>query len=422
MSVDGAAVSDATAGRPGGATPILVATAVAGAAGYLATAVVGATRPAADYVDFGVFWATLYMIIAALSGFQQEVTRATHPLPDGTTGPRFGVAFRFGVVATAATAIVVGVISIWLAPVLFSADGWLLAIPIVVGAAGYVVVAVLCGTLYGLSLWSAVAFMIGVDGVLRLGAITAVVLAGGDVVALAWAVVLPFPVTPAILWWFFRSSVARRSTLDVRPGRLTWNVSRTLVAAVAVGVLMSGYPLFLRLAFPLETGALLGAIIFAITIVRAPLVIVVLALQSYLVVRFRESEAAAGPLFARFTVLVLAAAAVLALGATFVVPPVLGVFWPDYVLPGWFFGALVATSGLLGMLCLTGPVTLARRLHGWYAAGWAAAALVSIAALLLPMAIEAALLVSLTVGPLIGVAVHAIGARRNLQASELPFE
>ena len=79
---------------PSGVVAILIATAIAGGCGYIVTAVVGATRPADEYADFGVFWATLYLVIAALSGVQQEVTRATRPVSVAMTRPATPVARR----------------------------------------------------------------------------------------------------------------------------------------------------------------------------------------------------------------------------------------------------------------------------------------------------------------------------------------
>lgn len=395
---------------PSGVVAILIATAIAGGCGYIVTAVVGATRPADEYADFGVFWATLYLVIAALSGVQQEVTRATRPV-SAAAAPHRHVAVRFGVVSALIIAALLLITAIWWAPALFGGQGWALAVPIALGSAGYVVVAVLAGTLYGLTLWSAIARMIALDGILRLVGVLAVIALGGDIGALAWAVVIPFPLTPLLLWWSMRSDVAGSSELDVGPRRLTWNVGRTVVASVAVGVLVSGFPLLVRLAFPEASAASIGSLVFAINIVRAPLVIVVLALQSYLIVRFRSQRAHAGRAFLSLAALVIAASVVLAVAAVFAVPAVLSLLWPDYVLSGWFFGALVATSGLLGLLCLSGPLTLARSQHAVYALGWIVAAVSTVGVLLIPGPIDVMVIVALTIGPILGVAVHLVGTR-----------
>ncbi|WP_448003849.1 hypothetical protein [Agromyces bauzanensis] len=407
--------------RTGGVTSILVATAVAGGSGYLATAIVGATRPPTDYAAFGVFWATIYLVIAVLSGIQQEVTRATVPVEPGTPAPRH-LAFRFGAATALVTAVALAATAVfWAAPV-FGADGARLVPPIVLGAAGYVVVAVISGTLSGLRAWTAVAFMIGVDGVLRLAAILTVLAVGGDVVALAWAIAVPFPLTPLLLWWFFRRAVVGRSSLDVGARALVWNSARTVVASVAVGVLVSGYPLLLKVARPDTPDAELGSVIFAVNLVRAPLVIVVLALQGYLVVAFRSAGARSWRLFGRIAAALAGATVVLAAAAGLVGPPILEAWWPEYVLSGWFLAALVASSGLLGLLCVSGPLVLARAEHGIYTTGWVVAAVTTIVCLVaVPGGLATAMIVSLVAGPVVGVAVHLVGLavrRRQARAAD----
>ena len=395
--------------RPRGVTSILVATAVAGGSGYIAMAIVGATRPPAEYAGFGVFWAAIYLVIAMLSGVQQEVTRATIPVPQGHP-PRHHLALRFGAVTAVVVALVLAATSpLWAIPV-FGDGGWPLVLPIVLGAAGYVVVAVLAGTLYGLELWTAIAFMIAVDGVLRLLAILLVLAFGGDVVPLAWAVAVPFPLTPLVLWWFFRRRVAGRTMLDVGARALVWNSARTVAASIAIGVLVSGYPLLLKVARPDTQPDELGTAIFAVNLVRAPLVIVVLALQSYLIVHFRGAGARSWSSFLRIAAMLSAATIVLAAAAGLLGPLILEAWWPAYVLDGWFLAALVVTSGLLGLLCVSGPLVLAHAQHGVYTSGWIAAALATIVCLIVvPGGLGVAVIVSLMVGPLIGVAVHVVG-------------
>ncbi|KQQ95842.1 hypothetical protein ASF62_05010 [Leifsonia sp. Leaf325] len=394
-----------------GATPILAATVVAGASGYLVTTLVGATRPPAEYAGFAVFWSTLYLVIAALSGLQQEITRGTHPRPaDAGRGPRFPLAARFAASVAAITAIVVLAATPFLTA-LIPGEGVTPALAIALGTASYVVVAVLAGTLYGLSLWPAIGLMISIDGVLRLVGVVIVILAGGGISELMWAVVLPFPITPLVLWWFLRRRVRGRSQLDVGPRRLTWNIARTLAASVSTGILISGYPLLLSATSVGVPAARLGALVFGISLVRAPLVIVVLSLQSFLVVRFRDDAAHAYRLFVRLALLIAVVAAVLAVIAAFVVPAVLDALWPAYHLDGWTVAGLVATSGVLGILCVSGPLTLARGRHGAYTAGWVVAAVTTIGLLLVPLAIEERMVLSLAVGPVIGVIVHTIASR-----------
>ena len=63
-----------------GLTTILIATAIAGVASYAVTILIPNQIGLAEYAIFAVFWSTLYFVVGALGGIQQEVTRATRPV------------------------------------------------------------------------------------------------------------------------------------------------------------------------------------------------------------------------------------------------------------------------------------------------------------------------------------------------------
>lgn len=395
-----------------GAPLILVATAVAGGSGYLATAVVAAAKSPDQYLVFGAFWSALYLVIAALSGIQQEVTRASSASASANVsagpGPR-AIAGRFALIAAAVVAVaVVGTSPLWTRAVAESSViGF--AVPIAFGAAGYVFVAVVCGLLYGHRLWLAIAGMIGLDGLLRLAGIGLALLAGGSFEMLAWAVVLPFPLTLAILWWTFRSRLVGSSTLDVGLGRLAWNSSRTVVASIATGLLVSGFPLLLTMTSGSADPGRLGSLLFAINIVRAPLVVVVMSLQSYFIVRFSARPRDAIRLFANGSAVVLAAALLLAVGAWFFAPWAFSLLWPAYEITPLVAAGLVLASGLLGVLCLSGPLALAESRHAIYTLGWVLAAVVTVIVLVLPLALIPRSLLAMLIAPLAAIIVHVVG-------------
>jgi hypothetical protein len=382
---------------------VLAATAIAGGSAYIANALVGATSSAADYAVFGVFWSALYLVIAALSGIQQEIARATRPVT--AAGPSEGIR-RFALLAAAAAMLIVAASSpLWIGAIDGGSGGpWLL--PILVGAGGYVVVTVVVGVLYGLELWVPIALMSSVDGLLRLVLILIVLSTGADQGWLAWAVVAPFPLTPLLLWLTFRRRVAGRFVLDVRLPALARNSVRSVGATIATGVLISGFPLVLALVASEEPAAELGAVVLAINLVRAPLVIVVLSLQSFFVVRFRSLGGRASRLFIRIGAAILAATALLAIAAFIAGPPIITLLWPQYDIDVSLIVGLVVASGLLGVLCVSGPLVLARGDHGQFFAGWAIAAAVTVGLLLVPLPLESRVLLALGVAPIVGAAVH----------------
>lgn len=401
---------------PIGVAPILLATVIAGGSGYIINAIVPIFRSPAAYADFSVLWSALYLIIAALSGVQQEVTRATSHRKVVDTNTSASPVRSFALVVAGITGVVILLSGVWWLPAVVGGNGWALAVPLSIGAASYVVVAVLCGTMYGLELWAVVGMMIGADGVLRLIGVGVALALGAGTIGLFWAVIVPFPLTPPILWFFVRKRIVGKSELDVARGRLTWNVLRTIVASAATGVLISGFPLLLAATSPLATKQDLAAVNLSINLIRAPLVIVVLSLQSYLVVRFRNSAGAAFGQFVRLVLLIASVTVILSAAAWALGPVVLGWFGHAYMLDGWTVAALVGASGLLGILCVSGPLALGLSRHGVYVAGWVIAALASVLCLVGPGALVPRMLVSLAVGPAIGVVVHTLGvvvARRH---------
>jgi hypothetical protein len=237
-------VAPATASRLSGFSVILIATLISGVSSYMVTWLVPRQIGLAGYAVFAVFWSSTYLVVGALFGIQQEVTRATRQL-ESTSAPRVNRARNFGLAAgSTVLVLVVGSAAVWVHQV-FTSEGWNLIAPLAVGTASFVMVAVVCGTLYGLGEWRLLALMMVADALLRLVAISVVLTVTTNVVALAWAVAIPFPLALIVLWPLIRRSVIGRAQLDVGYGALTWNVARTIIAAASTGVMVSGFPLIL---------------------------------------------------------------------------------------------------------------------------------------------------------------------------------
>lgn len=399
---------------PNGAVLILAATAIGGGAGYVLQIITGAALGTAAYAPFSVFWSALYLLVSALSGLQQEVARATHPLENGATAGRTPLLRNFALGAALVVAVVLaGTAWLWVGAV-FPVNGWSLVLPLVIGLAAYLVVATISGVLYGLSFWTAAAAMTIIDGLLRFAIVGGMLLFTTDTAVLAWGVALPFAITPLVLWRFIRRGVVGRFGIDVGPRELSWNVLRTVVAAAATGVMVSGLPLIIQATGDIVSANAFGSLTYAITLTRAPIVIVVLALQSYLVVVFRSHANAVLGWVLRLAAVVLAGSGLLALLAWWLGPWALSVLFgrPD-VLAGGTIALLVASAGLVGVLCVTGSATLARAQHGPFTAGWIVAAVVTVLVLALPLGLHERTLLALTLGPLAGLIVHTVALVRG---------
>lgn len=385
---------------------ILAATAISGIAGYLVTWFVYRQIGAAAYATFAIFWAALFLVVGGLSGIQQEITRATRPLPPESLQQR-NAAKTFGVaLAVVIFVLILATASLW-ATAVFRDLGWSLVWPLAVGSACYVLVATLAGSLYGLSNWRPLAAMIVADGVLRLLLLVVVLAMTQDPVVLAWAVALPFPLVILLLWPFLRAGLAGQGVIDVGFKALSWNVSRTVLASISSAVLISGFPLVLGVFGRAEQPALLGELIFVITLVRAPLIIIAMSLQSYFVVQFRDQITGGWKLFLQAQGVITGGGAAIAVLGWFFGPVVFGwVSGQPVTLSGTYFAILVASSALVASLCVSGPAVLARSQHVQYSVGWVVAAIATVGIMMLPVDFQPKVALTLILGPVAGLVVH----------------
>ncbi|MEV8252587.1 hypothetical protein AB0O95_01330 [Rhodoglobus sp. NPDC076762] len=402
-------MTSSTASRvPSGVMLILVATAIAGIAGYLVTFVVYRQIGAAPYALFAVFWAAIYLVIGGLSGIQQEITRAT-TLVEPRADRQASKARSFAVVLSCIVALsIVASAPLW-AEAVFAANSWNLVWPLAVGAASYVLVATLSGSLYGAAQWRSVALMTGADGILRLILLSIALLFTQDIVVLAWTVALPFPLVLLLLWPAIRGGFVGRTALDVGHRALSWNVARTVLASASTAVLVSGFPLLLATTAVGENQAFVGELIFTITLTRAPLIVTIMSLQSFLVVRFRDGQSSWLNLFIRVQGSILLGGVTLAGLGWWLGPDVFElVSGRPTLVGGELIATLVMSSALVAMLSVTAPAVLARGQHMVYSLGWLAAALTTVIVMLLPGELVTRVSLALVLGPLAGLIVHSL--------------
>lgn len=408
-----------TGRRVNGLLVVIVATAIAGATGYVIQAVAGFGLTPAEYAGFGTYWATLYLVVGGVSGIQQEVSRASHPpearaIPDRNTN-LFAFASIFGLLILA---IVWGTAPLWAGRV-FGEDAFVDVVAIGIGAASYAFFAAVCGVLYGRKAWIPLAVVTILDPALRLVLLSIAIASDAAQVWIDLAVVVPIPMTVIVAVLIVRRFVRGRTRVDVPLRGLVGNSAKTIVGATATAVLVSGLPLFIGASAASEDPTEVGALIFNITLTRAPLVIPFLALQSYLIVYFRESRKRAAIALTRILLSVLALTAVASVLAGLFAPAVIGaLFGDDYVVSGWTVAGLVASAGLTGALCVTGPATIARSGHTAFLVGWVVAAVTLITVLFAPFDLITRTIAALALAPALGLMVHigyliAMGVRRR---------
>lgn len=391
-----------------GFSQVLSATVVAGVAGYLVTWLVYRQVGPSEYASFAVFWSAIYLLIGGLSGIQQEVARATTPMVPALV-PKVSRVRNFALAAALTVFVLIVASSPLWAEQVFPANGWLLVLPLALGCASYVIVAVLCGSLYGVAQWRSLALMIALDAVMRLLMLGVGLLLTHDLVVLAWLVALPFPLTAMLLWPLIRRGLIGRTTLDVGYRGLTWNVSRTILASASSAVLISGFPLLLGVTAANEPSKLVGELIFTITLARAPLIVAIMSMQSYFVVRFRDHASTWWQTFLRVMGLIFGAALVLAALAWWLGPPVFSwVSGTPTTVDGVLLAVLVGSSALVAALCVSGSAVLARNAHFVYSLGWVAAALLTVVVMVSPLEFLSRVAWALVLGPIAGLVVHLL--------------
>lgn len=379
----------------------------AGAVGYAIQGLVPRFVPdQATYLEFSVFWSTLFLLGAALSGVQQEVTRATHPAPPGTPRSTIGH-YTLGTLIIVGG--VVGLTSPLWAGLVFPVSTVANAALLTMGAVGYAAMSVLMGLLYGIMLWPGVAALTLTDAFLRLILILGVLLVRPDPILIAVAVVAPFPIAVLTIGLVSRNHLSA-FTLDVMQRQLARNTLSTVAGAAATGVLTSGFPLLIKVSSGAADTSAVAALVFVVTLTRAPLVVPALALQSYLTVHFRQRRGSLLAPMLRIVGAVIAVSAAVSAVAFFLEPLILQAIWgPDYTLDGWTCALIVLTAGATASLCVSGAAVLAANHHTVYVSGWAVAAAATVVAILLPLPLLPRVLTAMAVGPVLGLVAHAIG-------------
>jgi O-antigen/teichoic acid export membrane protein len=366
--------------------PFLVgATAVGGLAGYAVTWITFRGVGPASYANFAVFWSALYLAIGGLLGLQQELARATGPkmLDDSPSTFRRARTIPFSAASALVTLFFVSLSSFAWAPMVFRAEVFPMVSALVVGVSAYAIMAVMSGALYGLSRWGTLAVLLVTDALLRLIFVSLGLASGAGVVGLAWLVVAPIPATLLICSPLLFRFLRGRTAIDVSPRQLAFNSTGTVLAALATSLLVSGFPLLLGIAGSSVDPDELGSVVFAITLTRAPLVITVMSLQSYLVVVFKSAGRDSFRRLGLFSGVVGIAAVILGLVVSFAGIPLLTfVAGRDLGVDVLFFLLLVGSSFLLAMLSITGALVLAEGRHRLYLAGWGVAAVATSAILL----------------------------------------
>ncbi|NTV38366.1 MAG: hypothetical protein HGA51_00175 [Demequinaceae bacterium] len=405
----------------GTARDVLVATAIAGGSGYLITLAAGAVLGREAYLPFAAFWSALYFVVGALAGVQHETTRAARPAPGGTqTHPGTTARSVFLLTAAATLVLLVASAPMWVNRV-FEDHGNALLAPVLVGAIGYVAIAVASGVLAGLASWRLVAAVSIADALARLACVGIALTFTHDVVALAWCVAVPFGVVGLAVAWVITRAVRGLYTIDTPLRLLAWNATRTVVSGAAMGLLITGFPALLAATADASDDRTVTSVIFVSNLARSPLIVLAMAFQVLLVQRFRDSSKPLASV-AKLLVILGAAGGLLTAAATLAGPQVLdALFHGEYSLTAGRMALLVGSAAPSAALFVTGAALLARGRHGAYVTGWVLAAASATCALLWAPSLMTGVAGAVLAAPLFGLIVHTVallGTRANTELVE----
>jgi len=355
-----------------------------------------------------VFWSLLYLLFGMLMGIYTESTRAVRSQSLGVGSGEAGAPIMAGAVIVGSVVAAALVVTSWLwVPRLLAGSAVTLTVVLVVAVLLFSGHSALAGGLSGRGDWGRYAGLVSGDAVVRLAVIVGAAALGAGLFGLEAAVVSGSLVWLGMLAVSTPARAAARSRADVPLGRLVRNSAQACLAALASAALVVGFPVLLRATSNDVEWATSAPVVLAISLTRAPLLIPLTAYQgvavTYFLVNRRNGFAPALRLAGAVTAVGVAGA----LLAAIVGPALLQLlFGASYRLDARTFAGLTIAATVMALLTLSGSAVLALGMHREYAVGWVLATVVSILLLLLPLPLADRAVVSLVLGPLVGLAYH----------------
>jgi O-antigen/teichoic acid export membrane protein len=342
------------------------------------------------------------LTLGTLSGLQQEFTRASRELPLGKKPKTVGTRTYSASVAIFVSILIILTSGVW-GEATFGSRWTELIWPFALGCGSYILFSPLAGVLNGLSKWKASALVVSLDGLLRMSSLFTALIFTDDIVVLAWCVSASYPIVVAIVWPFIRKVIARRSFLDVNLVQLSLNVSRTLVASWSMSLLVSGFPLLIVWAARGEVTDFVAELIFSLTLIRGPMVILAISLQAFLVVKFRDRVSTANSLLKILVAMVFLGTAFLAVIGYLLGPSLIELITGEAtVMESGFIALIVISSGVVAAMVVSSASLLAQGRHLLYSTGWLSAAAVTILVILIDWDLGFQVITALVVGPALG--------------------
>ncbi|PRQ12185.1 hypothetical protein C1Y63_02425 [Corynebacterium sp. 13CS0277] len=382
-----------------------LATAIAGIAGFVVIIVAAWALTPAETAEFSAYWGLFFTGTGVLTGFMQETTRSLAGTPTPGGARPLKVATWVGVAIAAAICVTSPA---WIGSIVSThhIPGVLL---LAVGLASYSIQAAIAGILSARKLWSRYALLVACDSGVRMIAAIAAWLAGYHL--LAFMIITVMGAASWLLLLRPRGTIGN-AVADCSPRVFARRAWTAMGAAGATAVLIVGFPTIVKLTNPTAAGA--AAVIYAVTLTRAPLLVPLQQFQSALIVRFVEHRDRLGRALTTPLLIVWAVGVVGAAAAWVVGPWLMTTILRSeaYHMPGWALGAYTIGAACTATMMVVGTATIATERHAYYLSGWIVATALAIAAQLLPWSLQVTTVLALTAGPLVGTTIQGIGLAR----------
>lgn len=407
--------------RRSGLSAVGLSSIIAAVSGYLVLLVSSHTLTTAENANFLAFWGVLLGLFGALTGLMAEATRAVKsrsmiPAHEKSYGaPVVAVSLLIGGVL----AVIVSATSPFWMPVLVPDAVPLLWIAIGLAVLLYAGHVGLAGATSGMEAWGTYSALSATEAVVRLLATAGAAYAIGSLAGLEFGVL-----TGTLVWLFFaafskRGREAIHARADVGIKRYVVRCLFAIATAAASAILITGFPAVIKLVADPSDFAKAAPLLLAISLTRAPIMIPLQAFQGVAMTALIQSSHPAHRVLAKPFLAVVSLGIVGGVLASIIGPYIMSIFGADYAIDGILLGALTLDAAFLAVLTLTGTAAMALGRHGLYLFGWLVATAASVAILLLQLPLETSVILSLSVGPILGAAVHMTGIAL-IRAKESP--
>jgi O-antigen/teichoic acid export membrane protein len=368
-----------------------------------------------------VFWSLLFGMFGIVGGLQQETTRSVRSADlSPVLAQRPVHVLPVGLLVGVGAAVAVGAtFPLWSTPAL-GPGSWPLVVALCLAVPAYAGQATMVGALSGDRSWLACSVLISSEAIVRLLLVALVAFVGAKTRGLEVA-----SAAAAAVWIVFilvspTGHRAARATGDTDLNQFLNRTGHAMIAAASTAVLVVGFPVLVRFTSSDLEWTTAAPLLLAISLTRAPLLMPLQAYQGVAIAHFISERDRGVSMLIRPAGAILGMGALGAAGAYLIGPFIMTAFFgPGYQVDGRLLAGLMLAAVCLALLTLTGSAVLATAQHTTYAVGWFLSSALSVAVLLsdLPLAFRSVL--SLCVGPLLGIGIHLAAVHKASRPANL---